>query len=101
MVPGGTRTTWSAPRLPYCSLPRPCSPRPALMMRLELEVEQRRQAGVDDEHDVAAVAAVAAVRSAVRLILLAQEADTAAPAVAGVDMHFRFVDEFHGPARGG
>ena len=30
MVPGGTRTTRSAPRLPYCSLPRPCSPRPAL-----------------------------------------------------------------------
>src|SRR5439155_23455375 len=41
------------------------------------EVHERREAGVDGEHDVAAVAAVAAGRAAARHVLLAPEADAA------------------------
>ena len=47
------------------------------------------------EPDVAAVAAVAAVRAAERDELLATEADAAVAAIAGNDLDFCFVDEFH------
>ena len=49
-------------------------------VRAVVEVEQRVHAGVDDEHDVAAPAAVAAVRAAERHELLAAHRHAAVPA---------------------
>ena len=48
---------------------------------------------VADEHDVAAVPAVAAVGSALGQEFFAAEAQAAVPAVAGAQVNFRFVDE--------
>ena len=59
------------------------------------EVEERREAGVDAQHDVAAVAAVAAARPAARHVLLAPEAGAAVAAVAGLDADAHLVDELH------
>ena len=59
-------------------------------------VEERRLAGVAHEDDVAALAAVASRRAAVRDVLLAPERDAAVPAVAGDDLHLARVDELHG-----
>src|ERR1051325_1245949 len=62
---------------------------------LELEVEQRVDAGVGTQHDAAAVAAVAAGGAGVRAILLAQERDAGPPSVPGLDVHLDLVDELH------
>ena len=48
---------------------------------------------VADEHDVAAVPAVAAVGAALGQEFFAAEAQAAVPAVAGAQVNFRFVDE--------
>ena len=53
------------------------------LVRMAVEVEQRRHARVDDEDDVAAAAAVAAVGAAERLELLAVDRGAAVAAVAG------------------
>src|SRR6185437_12817542 len=69
-------------------------------LRLELtlvaEVDQRVQAFVRDQPHAAAFAAVATVGTAERNELLAPEAGTAVPAVAGLHLDDGFVDEFHG-----
>src|SRR5204863_1994689 len=62
------------------------------------KVEQGRQAAVDPEHDAAAIAPVAARRSALGDELLAAKRDRAVAARAGPDPNMRFVDELH---RGG
>jgi hypothetical protein len=62
------------------------------------EVEQGREAGIDAQDDVAAVAAVSPVRPAARDVLLAPEARTSAAAVACLDADPHLVDELHGPA---
>ena len=70
-----------------------------LEVTLEAEVEEGRQSRIGAQDDVAARAAVAAARPAVRAVLLAQERDTAAPAVTGFDRDQRFIDELHGSAK--
>jgi hypothetical protein len=63
--------------------------------RLILEVEQRGHAEVDLEDDVAAITAIAAVRPALFLVLLVQEAEAAGAAVAAGDFDLGLVDESH------
>ena len=55
--------------------------------------EQRRDLGVGDEHDVAAVAAVAAVGPAERLELLTTHRDAPVAAVSGAQEQRHLVDE--------
>ena len=62
------------------------------------EVDQRVQALHGFEHDVAALAAVAAVGSAVFDILLAAEADGAGAARAALQIDLGLVEEMHGSA---
>ena len=59
----------------------------------EVEVQQRVYGRVDHQDDRAAVPAVAAVRAAHRLELLAQDRDTAVPAVARLDVEHDSVHE--------
>src|SRR6056297_2295002 len=63
------------------------------------KVDQRVETGVCFHPDAAAVAAVAAVGTALRNVLLAPEAHAAVPAAAGADFDSGFVDEFHGAGR--
>src|SRR6185295_4416780 len=63
---------------------------------LELEIEKRRQAFVGAQDHAAAVPAVAARRTAVRAVFLAQEGDAGTSAVTAFDLDLDFVDEFHG-----
>ena len=58
-----------------------------------LQVEQRRHVRIGDEHDVPAPATVAAVRSAVRDVLLASERDVPVPSRARLDFEQGLVDE--------
>src|SRR5690606_14942015 len=62
---------------------------------LVAEVHEGVEVLVGQQPDVAALAAVAAVRAAEGDELLAPETDAAVPAVAGDDGDFGFVDEFH------
>ena len=48
------------------------------------------------EDDIAAFAAVAAVRSAFRYKLFPPEAHATASAVPGFDVYFGFINKFHG-----
>src|ERR1044071_6762033 len=59
------------------------------------EIEQRREIGIGHRDDVAAGAPVAAVGPAARDVFFAAKAHAAASAVAGFDLDFDFVDEFH------
>src|SRR5512139_3735175 len=67
----------------------------AFDQRMELEIQKGREPGVHNEHDVTAVAAVAAIGATVRLVFLTQKADTPAPPVAGTDVDLGFIDELH------
>src|SRR5262249_43137031 len=60
---------------------------------LGLEVEQRPLVRVDQENDAAALAAVAAVRAALRDVLLAPKRNRAGAAVAGLDADGRTIRE--------
>jgi hypothetical protein len=60
---------------------------------VEVVVEQRRRVVLDDQHDVTAVTAVAAVGAAERLELLAVDGRAAVPAVAGGDVQHDAIDE--------
>ena len=85
-VPGGTRISSVSPSLPCRSAPSPWPPRRALkcdLRRKRLEIAQRV---VAHEHDVAAAAAVAAVRPALGHVRLAAEAEAAVAAAAGLDV---------------
>ena len=62
----------------------------------DAKVRQRVDAVLGAQRDAAAVAAIAAIRSAEGHELLAAEAHAAAAAVAGLDPDSCFVDEFHG-----
>src|SRR5690606_23119420 len=64
-----------------------------LQTALEVEVEQRVDVRVDDEHDVTAVPAVAAVGSAQRLELLTVDRHTAVPTFTGYDLQVHPVHE--------
>ena len=85
----------SSPPRPLQSALPPGSPLTALNERMVAEVRQRVQPLPRDQVDVAAVAAVAAVRPAERDELLAAKADHAAAAVAGLHLDRGFVDELH------
>ncbi len=78
----------------------PCSRPPAPVGRLELalvaEIEQRREPLVDDQHDAAAVAAVAAGGAALGDELLAPKRDRALAAVARAHADDDLIDEVHG-----
>src|SRR5690606_26731206 len=67
-----------------------------LELALVAEVDQGVEVLVGQQPDVAALAAVAAVRPAQRDELLAPEAHAAVAAVAGSDGDFSFVDQLHG-----
>jgi hypothetical protein len=84
----------SAPR-PYLSAPRPGSPSLARWNAREAIVHQGVDVAVGDRPDAAAAAAVAARGAAARHELLAPERGAAVPALAGVHLDGRFVDEFH------
>ena len=59
-------------------------------------IDQRIDVAVGDDVDAATLAAVAAVRAAHRDVFFAAEGGDAVTAVAGFDVDFGFVDEFHG-----
>ena len=63
------------------------------LVRVVVEVEQGVHVRVDDERHVAAAAAVAAVRAAERLELLAVDGRDPVAAVAGSDVQHHTVDE--------
>ena len=66
-------------------------------MLLIAVIDERVEAVDGERDDVAAVAAVAAVRPAVFDELLAPERNAAVAAVAGADIDLGFVEEFHRP----
>jgi hypothetical protein len=68
-----------------------------LEMLLIAVVDQRVQPVDGLDHDVAAAAAIAATGSAELDILLAAKRHAAVTAVAGADIDFCFIQEFHGP----
>ena len=97
-VPSGTGRTRSLPSAPLRWSPCAGLAAGGLAVRRVVVVEQRRDVGVDDEHDVAAAAAVAAVRAAERLELLPVHGRAAVAAVTGADVQHDVVDEGgHGP----
>ena len=65
------------------------------MMALMPEIDQRVQAAVGYKEDMAAIAAITAVRTALRDELLTAKTDTAVPAVAGLDLDNRLIDKLH------
>jgi hypothetical protein len=69
-------------------------------LRLEMlrvaEVDERVEAGDRFEHDVAALAAIAAVRAAVLDVFLAAERHRARPAGARLEVDLGLVEEMHG-----
>ena len=94
-VPGGTWMIRSSPLIaghlfphaPFAALGGPVVPAG--------EVEQGVFVGVGDHDDAAAVAAIAAVGSALGDVLFAAEGDAPVPAVAGLHANCCFIDE-HG-----
>jgi hypothetical protein len=82
MVPTGTMTSVSLPPRPVQSRPPPGSPVGGTERALDPEIHQRIDAVARAKRDAAAIAAVAAIRTAEWDELLAPEADATAPAVA-------------------
>ncbi len=66
------------------------------VMPHKAEIGQRVQVGIALQIDRAAIAAVAAVRPALRDVFFAPESDDAVAAISGFDFDFGFIDEFHG-----
>jgi hypothetical protein len=67
-----------------------------LVASLVVEVEQGAEVRVRDQHDAAAVAAVAAIRSSARHMLLTAERDTPVPAASRLHLNHRLVDKHRG-----
>ena len=61
--------------------------------RLKIEIGEIGDVLVGDEHDIAALAAVAAIRAAAVNIFLASERNRTVAAIARLDANFDFVDE--------
>jgi hypothetical protein len=59
------------------------------------QVEKSRKGRVHFEQDISATAAVTTIGTAERNELLAEKGETAASTIAGFDVYFNFVDEFH------
>jgi len=68
---------------------------PGEVMLAVLEIQERPRTRRGPDHDIAAFSPVAAVRSAARDELFPPEAYASSAAVAGPDVDFRLVDEFH------
>ena len=73
----------------------PCAPRAGPEMLPVAIVDQGVELGIDPRDDVAAVAAVAAVRAAARDVLLPPEADAAVAAVAALHVDLGLIEEAH------
>src|SRR5690606_25391979 len=69
--------------------------------RRELQVVERVETGVTDQHDRAAPAAIAARRAATRHVLLAPERDATVPTTAATDVEAGLVEKDHGMGVGG
>jgi len=65
------------------------------MMLPVLQIKERLVGRRRDNHDIAALAAIASVRTAFRHKFLPPEAYAAFAAVAGFNENFGFVDELH------
>jgi hypothetical protein len=76
-------------------LPLPVLATLRLILLLVLVVEQGRQVGIGDQHDVPAVAAVAAIGATAGHVLLAAEGQATVPTVAALYVDDRVIDE-HG-----
>ncbi len=61
------------------------------------EIKQGVALRVNAQDDVSTISTISAVRPPPRPELLAQKADTAAPAITGFDRHGHFVNEVHSP----
>ena len=94
-VPAGTRMRRSAPLRPVRSLPCPCRPRSARKRRLNRKSTSVLRFESSAQHDVTAVTAVTAVRTAPRDVLLPPEAQAAISAGAGFDCDRCLVDKLH------
>ena len=94
-VPSGSFSTAVRPVARRAVLALAVLAAPGPPVRLEPEVDEVVRVVVADQDDVAAVAAVAAVGPAPRLVFLAAEADAAAPAVTGFGLDHALVDK-HG-----
>ena len=95
-VPTGTLMTRSLPPAPVRLRARAALAARRPEMLGVAEVDQRIEAGHRLEHDVAALAAVAAVGPAIFDELLAPEADRAGAARAGADEDLGLVEKMHG-----
>ena len=91
--PRARRPRCVSPRLPCWSLPLPWTPSCGAAVRVVAEREQRGDVAVGDQPDVAALAAVAAVRAAHRDGALTAERHAAGAAVATAHVQLGFVDE--------
>ena len=96
-VPSGTLISIDAPRLPWRSLPLPCTPFVGPAVGMVAERQQRRHVVVGDEPDVAALAAVAPVRTAHHDRALPPERHAARAAVAATYVELALVDELGHP----
>jgi hypothetical protein len=65
------------------------------VLLLIAQIEQRRELRIRDGHDIAPMAAIAAIRPAAWHKLLAAKAYTPTPAIAGDYADLYFIDEFH------
>ena len=94
--PTGTSISRSSPRRPCFPEPWPCTPRWARKCEAVRNRERSRRSALGDEHHVTAVAAVAAVRAALRDVLLPAEADAAVTAATALHLDGRAVGEHRG-----
>ena len=94
-MPAGTFSVTSAPLAPVQLRAHAVDAGLGLEMLLVAVVDQRVQPVDGFEPDVAAAAAIAAVRPAELDEFFAAERDRASAAVAGADIDFRLVEKFH------
>ena len=99
-VPTGTASTASSPRAPFERRPPPPPPRPGAQLLVRPEAREVAPPQVGDEHDVAALAAVAAVGPAAGHVLLPPEVDRAVAAAAGDDRQSCAIVEHRGNGTG-
>ena len=94
-VPIGTGITTSGAAAPVRSLPGAVAALRRPEMLRVAEIDQRIEVLGRDEHDVAALAAIAAVRPAELDELLAPKRHHAVPAIAGAEVDLRLIKELH------
>ena len=65
----------------------------AVPVRLKLVVDEIVRVHVAEQDDVTAAAAIAAVRTAPRLVFFAPETDATTPAITGCELHRAFINK--------